>query len=41
MHKILTQHIKKLIDLSDSEIEVFNKHTEIIQLKKKDYLLQE
>ncbi|MEI6346470.1 MAG: Crp/Fnr family transcriptional regulator [Bacteroidota bacterium] len=41
MHKNIIQHIKNLIDLSESEIEVFNKHTEIIPLKKKEYLLQQ
>jgi len=41
MHKNIIQDIRKYVDLSESEVVVFNKYVEIYQLKKKEFLLQE
>ena len=41
MHKNIIQHIRKVVDLSESEVVVFNKYIETNQLKKKELLLQE
>jgi len=41
MHKNIIQHIRKFVDLSESELEVFNKYVETHQLKKKEFLIQE
>jgi CRP/FNR family transcriptional regulator, anaerobic regulatory protein len=38
MHKNIIQHIRKHIDLHDSEVAVFNKYVETDQLKKKEIL---
>jgi len=41
MHKNIIQHIRKFVDLSESEVVTFNKYVEIHQLKKKEFILQE
>ena len=41
MHKALIQHISKVIDLSEFEVDVINKYVETHQLKKKEFILQE
>ena len=41
MHKNIIQHIRKFVDLSESEVVVFNKYVETHQLKKKELILQE
>ena len=40
MHKDIVQHIRKVIDLSESEVVLFKKYTETHQFKKKDILIQ-
>jgi CRP-like cAMP-binding protein len=41
MHKNIIQHIRKHIDLSESELTIFNKYVVTHQLKKKEFILQE
>ena len=41
MPKNITGHIRKHIDLSQSELAIFNKYVEIYQFKKKEFILQE
>jgi len=41
MHKNIIQHIRKFVNLSESEVVTFNKYVEIHQLKKKEFILQE
>ena len=41
MHKNLIQHVKKFIDLSESEVVLFNKYVERHQFKKKEFIMQE
>jgi CRP/FNR family transcriptional regulator, anaerobic regulatory protein len=41
MHKNIIQHIRKFVDLSESEIVVFNKYVETHQFLKKEFLIQE
>jgi CRP/FNR family transcriptional regulator, anaerobic regulatory protein len=41
MHKTIIQHIRKLVDVSESEAVVFNKYIETHQFKKKEFILQE
>ncbi|MFZ4413282.1 MAG: Crp/Fnr family transcriptional regulator [Bacteroidales bacterium] len=41
MHKNIIQHLKTFIDLSENEVEIVGKYIETIQLKKKEFVLQE
>jgi len=41
MHKNIIQHLRKFIDLSESEVVVFNKYVETHQFKKKELIAQE
>ena len=41
MHKNIIQHLRKYIDLSESDVVSFNKYVETHQLKKKELILQE
>ncbi|MEI6695657.1 MAG: Crp/Fnr family transcriptional regulator [Bacteroidota bacterium] len=41
MHKNIIQHLKKFIDLSESEVDIVKKYIETIQLKKREFVLQE
>jgi CRP/FNR family transcriptional regulator len=41
MHKNIIQHIRKLVDLSENEVDVFNKYVETHQFKKKEFINQE
>ena len=41
MHINIIQHIRKFVDLSETEVVVFNKYVETHQLKKKELILQE
>ena len=41
MNTSIIQHLKKFMNLSESEIEVFKKYIETIKLKKKEFILQE
>ena len=41
MHINIIQHIKRFVDLSESEVVVFSKYIETHQLKKKELILQE
>jgi CRP/FNR family transcriptional regulator, anaerobic regulatory protein len=41
MHKNIIQHLRKYIDLSESDVAIFNKYVETHQLKKKELILQE
>jgi len=41
MHINITQHLRKLIDLSESEVVVFNKYVETHQFKKKEFITLE
>jgi len=41
MQKSIIQHVRRFIDLSESEVVVFNKYVETHQLKKKEFLIQE
>lgn len=41
MQKNIIQHIRKFVDLSESDVEVFNKYVETHQLKKKVFLIHE
>ena len=41
MHKDIIQHLRKVIDLSEREVEIFKSYTETHQFKKKEFLLQE
>jgi CRP/FNR family transcriptional regulator len=41
MQKNIIQHIRKFVDLSESDVEVFNKYIETHHLKKKDFLIHE
>jgi CRP/FNR family transcriptional regulator len=40
MHKNIIQHIRKFIDLSESEVVVFSKYVERHQLKKKEFIIE-
>jgi CRP/FNR family transcriptional regulator, anaerobic regulatory protein len=40
MHISIIQHIRKFVNLSESEVVVFNKYVETHQLKKKEFLIQ-
>lgn len=41
MPGIITEHIRKHIDLSETEVLVLNKYVELHQFKKKEFILQE
>ena len=41
MQNNIIQHIRKFVDLSESEVEVFDKYVETHQFKKKEFLVQE
>ncbi|NVO04417.1 MAG: Crp/Fnr family transcriptional regulator [Bacteroidetes bacterium] len=41
MHKNIIQHLRRFIDLSENDIELFKKYSETNQLKKKEFVLQE
>ena len=41
MHKNIIQHLKTFIDLSENEVKIIEKYIETIQLKKKEFVLQE
>jgi CRP/FNR family transcriptional regulator, anaerobic regulatory protein len=41
MHKNIIQQLRKFVELSESELVIFNKYIETHQLKKKEFLLQE
>jgi len=41
MQKNIIQHIRKFVDLSESDVVVFNKYVEIHQFKKKEFIIQE
>jgi CRP-like cAMP-binding protein len=41
MHKDILQHLRKVIDLSEPEVEIFKSHTETHQFRKKDFVIQE
>lgn len=41
MHKNIIQHIRKQIDLSDSEAAILNQYVETLHFKKKEFILQE
>jgi len=41
MHINIIQHLRKLIDLSEAEVGVFNKYVETHQFKKKEFITQE
>lgn len=41
MYKDIIQHVRKFIDLSESEVVVFNKYFETQQFKKKEFIIQE
>ena len=41
MQKSIIQHVRGFIDLSESEVIVFNKYVETHQLQKKEFLIQE
>lgn len=41
MHSSIIQHIRKFIDLSESEAAIINKYVEIHQFKKKELVIQE
>jgi CRP-like cAMP-binding protein len=41
MHINIIQHIRKFVDLSETEVAIFNKYVETRQLKKKELILQE
>jgi CRP/FNR family transcriptional regulator len=41
MHINIIRHIRKYIDLSESEVATFNKYIETQQIKKKEFLIQE
>jgi len=41
MQNNIIQHIRKFVDLSESDVVVFNKYVETHQFKKKEFLLQE
>lgn len=40
MHTNIIQHIRKFVDLSESEVVVFNKYVEKHQYKKKEFVIQ-
>jgi CRP-like cAMP-binding protein len=40
MHKNIIVHLRKYIDLSESEVVIFNKYAETHQFKKKEFVLQ-
>jgi CRP/FNR family transcriptional regulator, anaerobic regulatory protein len=41
MHKDIIQHIRKIIDLNEREVEIFKKYTESHQFRKKEFVIQE
>jgi len=41
MHKDIIQHLRKVIDLNESEVAIFKSYTETHQYKKKDFVLNE
>lgn len=41
MHKNIIQYLRKFIELSDSEVVVFNKYIETQSYKKKEFILEE
>ena len=41
MHNNIIQHIRKYIELSENEVVTFDKYVETLQLKKKEFILQE